>query len=176
MDSKFDEAFKFTMFNEGGFSNIPEDAGGATNFGITIKTLKYYRNKPVTIDDVRSLTIQEVKEIYKKLYWLELKCDRINETAICICLFDVGVLFGVKRCSLLAQKALRECGSILLCDGKIGEASINALNDTSANKFIGAFYGKVSSRIKRIVAAKPTQAIFKKGWDARVSRMLTLRA
>jgi lysozyme family protein len=77
---------------------------------------------------------------------------------------------------LLAQKALRECGNILLCDGKIGEASINALNDTSANKFIGAFYGKVSSRIKRIVAAKPTQAIFKKGWDARVSRMLTLRA
>lgn len=175
MNSDFEKAFQFTMFNEGGFSNIPQDAGGATNFGITIKTLKEYRGKPVTVDDVRNIEIKEVKEIYKKLYWLKLKCDRLNETSICICLFDVGVLFGVKRCSLLAQRALRDCGHILLCDGIIGEMSIDALNNTATDKFIGAFYGKVSGRIKRIVAAKPSQAIFKKGWDARASRMLTLR-
>jgi lysozyme family protein len=176
VENNFDEAFKFTMFNEGGFSNIPEDSGGATNFGITIKTLKCYRNAPVTIDDVRNLDIHEAKEIYKKLYWLELKCDKISKTAICICLFDVGVLFGVKRCSLMAQKALSQCGHLLLCDGIIGEKSISELNNTDANKFIGAFYGKVSSRIRHIVAANPKQVIFKKGWDTRASRLLTLKS
>lgn len=44
--SNFDDAFTYTIGNEGGYSNDPNDSGGPTNFGITIGDLSRFLGRP----------------------------------------------------------------------------------------------------------------------------------
>ena len=59
---------------EGGFVNDPDDPGGATNYGVTIHTMRALgidldRDGVVTISDVRALTRQHAIEIFEKHYF-----------------------------------------------------------------------------------------------------------
>jgi hypothetical protein len=65
-DEAFGRCVEVVLGHEGGFSDHPEDPGGATNFGITHKTLAEFRGvDSVTKEDVRNLTRDEAKEIYR---------------------------------------------------------------------------------------------------------------
>ncbi len=82
--------------HEGGYVDHPRDPGGATNLGITLKTLRAWRGQPVSKADVRALTKAEAEAIYRKEYW-----DRIGGDALLAgpdaMLFDVAVNSGVGR-------------------------------------------------------------------------------
>ena len=58
---------------EGGFVNDPDDPGGATNFGVTIHTMRRLgldlnRDGSVNVTDVRALTKEQAVEIFEKHY------------------------------------------------------------------------------------------------------------
>lgn len=82
--------------HEGGYVDHPRDPGGATNMGITIGTLREYRGRPVTKEDVRNLTVEEATEIYRLRYWLKIKGDELLAGPD-IALFDIAVNSGVGR-------------------------------------------------------------------------------
>ena len=65
------------LASEGGYVDHPSDPGGATNMGITHRTLAAWRGKPVTKQDVRNLTRVEALEIYKAQYWRTSGADRM---------------------------------------------------------------------------------------------------
>ena len=50
------------------FTNDPDDPGGCTKFGITRKTLQDWRGRLTTCLDVRDMTEQEARDIYKARY------------------------------------------------------------------------------------------------------------
>ena len=54
----FDEIIKHVLEHEGGYVNDPKDLGGETKYGIT---KRFYPDI-----DIKNLTIEEAKEIYKK--------------------------------------------------------------------------------------------------------------
>ena len=62
---------------EGGFDNDPDDPGGPTNMGITQSDLARWRQKPVTVDDVRNLTRDEACQIYREFYWKPINGDKL---------------------------------------------------------------------------------------------------
>jgi lysozyme family protein len=53
---------------EGGWTDHPADAGGPTNRGITLRTLAAWRGRPVTVEDLRALTVEETRAIYAARY------------------------------------------------------------------------------------------------------------
>lgn len=53
---------------EGGYVDHPNDRGRCTNMGITRQTLQEWRGRAVTCDDVRQLTDDEAREIYRARY------------------------------------------------------------------------------------------------------------
>ena len=55
----FDEALKFVLKQEGGYSNHPADKGGATNKGIIQSVYNRYRRD-------KNLSIRSVKDIEDK--------------------------------------------------------------------------------------------------------------
>jgi lysozyme family protein len=55
----------YILASEGGYVDHKDDPGGATNMGITFNTLKAWRGKPVTKQDVRNLTKKEALDIYE---------------------------------------------------------------------------------------------------------------
>lgn len=92
-----EEALKFTLRWEGGYSNHPLDKGGPTNFGITQKTYDTFNETHgLPKKDVKGINQEEVKDIYEKLYWNPLECEN-RERRFAIALFDWGVNSGVRR-------------------------------------------------------------------------------
>lgn len=96
---------------EGGWVNDPNDAGGETNFGIS------KRAYPAL--DIKSLTIDDAKAIYKRDYWMAISADQLPEN-LAFAVFDTAVNMGVTSAIRLLQITLG-----VEVDGKIGPKTIS---------------------------------------------------
>lgn len=91
---------------EGGFVNDPQDNGGATNFGITHRTLADWRGvDSVSISDVKLLTKNEALLIYKNNYWNKCRCQDLPD-GVDYCVFDFAVNSGPKTAGKYLQRSL----------------------------------------------------------------------
>ncbi len=152
--SAFDKAFAQTVGNEGGYSSDPRDPGGETKFGISKRA---YPNI-----DIKTLTLDEAKFLYKRDYWERLYCDRLHPS-VADDLFDIAVNHGVHAAALVLQKIV---GAVE--DGVIGQATIAAANAKDPDKIV---MGLISLRIMRYTMDRNWGA-FGKGWANRAARML----
>lgn len=90
-DANFDRCMKFVLRWEGGYVNRPDDPGGETQFGISKRAFPML--------DIKSLTEEEARDIYRTNYWLKAGCDKL-EWPLCLVVFDTAVNMGVKRACL----------------------------------------------------------------------------
>lgn len=167
---RFTRAFSYVYGNEQGYVSDPDDSGGPTNYGVTIKTLEQWRGRPVTAEDVKRLEIVEAMSILKKLYWNALRCDEVSNDAVAMVLFDAGVLFGLSGAVRSLQKSLVALGADIKVDGVMGPKTLAALNSTTAGKLVDIFSAQLKNRIKSIVLARPEKQKFIKGWTYRINR------
>ena len=63
----FERAFEIVVGHEGGYVNNPRDPGGETKYGIS------KRAHPDV--DIKALTLDQARDIYRKDYWDPLKLD-----------------------------------------------------------------------------------------------------
>jgi lysozyme family protein len=172
--SNFERAFAFTVGNEGGYVNNPNDIGGPTKYGITISTLSSWLNRKASADDVKNMPLSTAHVIYETRYWKPVGCDRIESPEIAICMFDFCVLRGAYIPSLYAQTICNHFGGSLVTDGKIGPKSIEAINCLSPKEFIPDFSAMAEEGFREIVRNNPSQQVFLQGWINRAHRLLTL--
>ena len=122
---RFDRTFKWALGHveifEGGFSDDPDDKGGATKYGITKATLSAWRGQPVTTNAVRQLTRAEAEEIYFVRYWEALRCD-VMAPGIAFAVFDGAINQG----GGFAPKALQRAAGVT-ADGIIGRRTLGAV-------------------------------------------------
>ncbi len=60
-------ALAFTLGQEGGWSDDPNDPGGATNQGITLATFRDWCGASQTVDDLRDMSHDTRDEIYRRV-------------------------------------------------------------------------------------------------------------
>ena len=152
---------------EGGFVDHPSDRGGPTHMGITRKTLRAWRGKPVTVDDLRSMRKREAFYLYKQRYFYDTK---INDLPIYVraCVLDDAVLSGPVTAIKMLQRNLDHTA----VDGIIGPQTIGVAWRTPPKPLIvGITKGRVE-RYCRIVQRDHTQAVFLVGWVRRAMRFL----
>ena len=152
---------------EGGFVDHPADRGGPTNFGITAKTLGDYRGRPVTVDDVRALTEAEAREIYRKHYLEGPGFNRIAHGPLRSLLVDSAVNHGPGRAVRWLQQAVGT-----RTDGRIGPKTLAALGASDAAR---AYRKVLAERCKfygQIISNDRSQAVFAKGWTARLAEFM----
>ena len=106
---------------EGLFSNDPSDPGGATKYGITLRTLSAFKGIPCAIDDIKNLNLDEAKQIYDIYFWEDHKLSQLD-VGIAHFLFDSIIQHG-KKPIIWIQQILN-----LKADGIIGPNTINAIN------------------------------------------------
>ena len=125
---------------EGGFVNDPNDLGGATNWGVTQKTLRKVRGA-ASIQDVKNLTQDEAVEIYLEYYFYKRKINKLPEP-LQETVFDMQVNSGINAIKIL-QKISNKFGLKLKVDGYLGPKSIKAINDlhTKAQNHLVDAYG-----------------------------------
>lgn len=92
----FSAYFPQLLMHEGGYVDHPHDPGGATKYGITIQTLKDWREAPVTKAQVKALTKAEAFQIYRENYWNAIDGDRLPLGVDAVA-FDIAVNHGVGR-------------------------------------------------------------------------------
>ena len=138
----FDKAFEYTMPFEGwdAYTNDPDDKGGATKYGITVRTLTAIRfdvdgDGDVTENDVKSLTYSQAKDILKRKYWDMIQADSIESERIAIKLFDCAVNMGPARATRIAQEALNDLRCGLVVDGLMGPKTLSSLNGSDEDVF-----------------------------------------
>ena len=76
MKQNWERSIKEVLKHEGGYVDHPQDPGGATNLGITLNTYRSYRrNQHLTANDLKNITMDEVYDIYKTMYWDKVRGD-----------------------------------------------------------------------------------------------------
>lgn len=159
----------FILSFEGGFVNDKDDAGGATNKGVTIATWKkvgYDKNGDGDIDvqDLKLITDQEaVNAVLRPHYWNRWKADQIESQSLANILVDWVWGSGANGIKI-PQRMLG-----VTMDGVVGPKTLAALNGTNHKDFFEAVKKEREAFFNRIVKAKPTQKKFLKGWLRRLN-------
>ncbi|MCB4821734.1 glycoside hydrolase family 108 protein [Roseicella aerolata] len=130
--TRFDLCLEVVLEKEGGFANHPADPGGATMLGITQRSLAAWRGRPVTEAEVRALTREEAKEIYRALYWNVMRCEDLPR-GIDLMVFDCGVNAGPATAVRMLQRAVGAAA-----DGAVGPVTLQAVRRAEARPLIEA--------------------------------------
>ena len=120
---------KEIVHREGGYVNDPDDPGGATNFGVTIHTMRRLGldldgNGRVDSRDVRQLTRAQAVDIFIKHYF-ERPLIAELPPAVQPSVFDMYVNAGSNAVKIL-QRLLVDMGYDITVDGALGPQSIGA--------------------------------------------------
>lgn len=148
---KFDAAFEALIGHEGGYVNNPKDPGGETKFGIS--------KRSYPSEDIRGLTLARAKEIYERDFWRPVQGD-FWPYPVAFNLFDGAVNSGAAQSIKWLQHAVGT-----LPDGKIGPATIAAVNAMASDRVAARYNG---ARL-RFMAGLPTWPSFGKGWARRIA-------
>lgn len=176
----FDQALNFVMFEEvgpwwnlslpgakdgdistkehrrnNGYTNIEDDHGGETKYGIAKAAHKSVNFAKLDYDGAAA--------IYKREYWNE---SLAFCSPIAYMYFDMAVNHGTIQAAKMLQRALHVAD-----DGVIGKQTLAALHAASLLDLIKDLSLARATLYLRIVAANPSQAKFKAGWIARNKRV-----
>jgi lysozyme family protein len=158
MSSSFERAVAVVLDHEGGFSNHPRDPGGATKYGITRGTLAKIRMRPVTLEEVQALTIDQAKAIYRQLYWRPILAGYLP-AGVDLALFD----FAVNSSPARAVKSLQRILHVSV-DGRVGADTIAAVRAANPHVLIRSLTQHRIGFLSRL----RTWPVFGRGWRRRV--------
>ncbi len=145
---------------EGGYVDHPDDKGGPTKFGITLKTLQEIKGSQMNAADIAELSPEDAYKIYKENYLVKPGIINIKDYKLQALMLDAAINHGASRAIKFLQK--------ILCvqeDGIIGSITIQMANSFSNPDLLRKKY--ICARIKfygAIVNKDHTQAVFIEGW------------
>lgn len=150
-----------------GFSNDPDDLGGATMCGVTLVAFtEYCRRKGYprpTIVRLKAIKYKEWLEILKTMFWDKWKADQINNESIALILVD-WVWGSGKYGITIPQKAIG-----VTADGIVGPKTIAAVNAKDPKQLFDLIRKERLAYIERICRSRPTNLKYKKGWLNRLN-------
>lgn len=179
--SDFNKAITHTQHAEGGYVDHPNDHGGATNYGVSLRLMqtlgsKWDLNNDGKIDaaDIKLLTPQHAQAIFKEVFWDPNRYSEISNQAIATKVFDLAVNAGSSRANKLLQEALNYAypQAKIGVDGKIGTKTLQAIEQLTvaqrrSSDFIFVFSSVIARFYLQLCDNNSTQLSFIKGWCKR---------
>lgn len=131
MNDAFAEALVAVFGIEGGFSDDPDDSGGATRFGITEAVARRHGYT----GPMRALPADLAREIYRTDYWDAQQLDSVAliSRPVAFELFDTGINMGTDQAGEFLQMSLNAFNrrgsdyDDIEVDGEIGTRTLEAL-------------------------------------------------
>jgi len=123
---KFEDIINDVIEKEGGYVNDPKDPGGETKYGISKRAFPKV--------DIKSLTKEDAKKIYKDNYWIPSKAESIPENLRHI-YFDMCVNFGMRGAGRVLQRACNgKNKNKIEVDGRVGRKTIAACKNLEPDR------------------------------------------
>lgn len=191
-DEVLNQALRLSLRYEGGYSNVPQDTGGATNMGITHATYDAYRrDQGLPRQDVRNITREEVRDIYKTRYWDRAGCEDlfggVLSGRLVVAHFDATLNMGGGRSVLILASAIAKSLGIDAGLGNIASRPTGAqvlrarqfTNSHLAELKSGAIseqtvldnYMSIRGELFQRFASRGGQNIFLRGWMNRLNSL-----
>jgi lysozyme family protein len=173
---------------EGGFVNDPDDPGGATNFGVTIGTMRALGldldgDGDVDVADVRRMTRAQAVDIFVEHYFHAPRIDALPE-ALQASVFDMQVNAGANAVKIL-QRMVTQMGFAATADGVIGPNTLRAVraaHDAAPDHIADAYAIARRNYYLRLADARPSLRKFartrsggKGGWIRRAEDFMSPR-
>ncbi|KKB09046.1 glycoside hydrolase family 108 protein [Devosia chinhatensis] len=162
-DDRFTPCLDHVLRHEGGYVDHPADPGGATNMGITRKTLARWRNVSpwwnLPKEAVKALTRAEAARIYRAQYWEPCRAGDLP-IGLDLALFDYAVNSGHNR----AIRALQAVLGVVV-DGVVGPLTLGAASRADVARTINGLCDARLGFLRRLAI----YATFGRGWSSRVA-------
>jgi len=166
----FDKAFDRLIGHEAGYSSYKRDPGNWTGGKVGVGVLKgtKYGIAANTYPnlDIKNLTLEQAKQIYRKDWWDKLGADSLH-SAIVFQLWDFAVNAGKSR----AIKELQQVAGVP-DDGIIGPKTIAAVKAMDVNDVLL----KLNAERLKFYTSLGTWSTYGKGWTNRVAETLIYAA
>jgi lysozyme family protein len=177
----FPEALRHIMRHEGGYVDHAADPGGATKYGMSLRTLQAQGDLngdglpdwdldgdgDVDAADVRALTPEDATRYYRERWWDRYRLGLIHEAAPAIKLFDMMVNMGARKAVQIAQRALADCGRPVAVDGILGPVTAAALDAVPTECLRREICALQARFYDHLIERRPSLSVFRRGWSAR---------
>lgn len=168
MKTNWDASFDHVLKSEGGYrlTNIPGDAGGQTYAGIARVPNPDWEGWAL-IDRGEAVPNDMVARFYKAKFWDKLRCDDLP-AGVDYAVYDFGVNAGPGQAAKFLQRAVGAAA-----DGAIGPGTLALVQKADGDDLLAKFTQLKKEFYESIVARKPDQVKFLKGWMNRVAHVQT---
>lgn len=129
-----EEIAREIVAREGGYVNDPDDPGGATNYGVTIGTMRALgldlnRDGRIDSSDVKALTRAQAQQIFVEHYFRRPRLAELPE-AVQASAFDMYVNAGANAVKIL-QRLVSRMGFATVADGIVGPKTTAAAREAA---------------------------------------------
>jgi lysozyme family protein len=184
--AEFERSIGIILKHEGGLVDHPNDPGGITNFGVSMKFVlaelqkdgdadgfidgDFDHDGDIDPDDIRKMTVQQAMGVYRRCWWDKFHYELFKDQDIATKVTDMSINMGNVRAHKLVQAAANKIWSpSLLVDGVIGSRSFNVLNELHPGKLIAEICREQAGFYNRLSDQKPQMKVFLKGWLKRAA-------
>lgn len=168
---------------EGGYVNDPVDSGGETFRGISRKNWRGWPGWDLidVVKDSGCTSAHEINVAFENheimeglvvdFYYVNFWKPVFEQERLQIKFFDTGVNCGRHRAAKILQAAINEVSStaLLKVDGALGPLTLSALQGIDEVLLLTSFVERQKDFYRSIVARKPCQERFIRGWLRRAA-------
>lgn len=157
-DNRFHKVMqKYTIFNEGGYVNRPNDSGKETKYGISKKTYPH--------EDIKNLTRERANAILHRDFWKWNGISTLPDEVVGP-VFDFGVVSSPLNAIQTTHRAL----GIEPVGNVIGQTTQNKLKEIQPQEFINKFQNLAQDHFNTLVNKRSKDKEFENGWRNRANR------
>lgn len=161
--AKAENLMPFVLRWEGGYSDDPDDRGGATNKGVTLATFRRYYGQGATKEQLKAITDGQWLHIFKAGYWDKFRGDGITSQSVADACVDWAWNSGTAKVAKKVQTILG-----VAADGIVGGQTLAAINAAAPRQLFANIKAARLRYVENIAKNNPKQKKFLKGWKNRI--------
>lgn len=168
MDSEtiFQTCIKAILQHEGGLTQDPNDPGGITNWGVSLRFLLDAEPALHPSDaTIKSMTERQAIEIYRQFWWNKFHYANFTQLIVVEKVFDMAVNMGNSEAVKLLQSVINKLiVTPIAVDGILGNLSFSYANSLDGTAIRQGLRNSAAQRYEDIVQANPAMERYLKGW------------
>lgn len=182
-DPNFPPALDVVLGHEGGFVDDPDDPGGATKYGVSLRYLTRLGeiatelagafdidgDGDIDADDVRLLSREDAARLYWSRFWRPYGYGRMS-LPIATHVFDHAVNAGPVAAHRVLQRACRAAGHAVAEDGVLGPRTVAAAYAAGTETLRAAVRAERAGYYRALIAVRPRLGKYRNGWLRRAYR------
>lgn len=165
--ANFNSCVSSILEHEGGLTNDPNDPGGITNWGISLRfLLDVEPTQHPSASTIQTMTKEQAIQIYKQFWWDKYNYEMFDYQLIVEKVFDLAVNMGNREATKLLQRSINHVhpAAELVIDGLLGRNTFQFSNRVDPPSLRQQLRQYAKDRYIEIATHNPDMERFLKGW------------